>query len=63
MPNITDEQLKTFTSKYIEDIGIYGRGVAATKAYILETTGWSLAQINVVLMKIAKRVKQQYVNL
>lgn len=63
MPNITDEQLKTFTNKYLEDIGIYGRGVAATKAYILETTGWSLAQINVVLMKIAKRVKQQYVNL
>lgn len=57
MPDITEQQLETFTNRYIEDTSIYGRGVSATKAYILETTDWSLAQINVVLMKIAKIVK------
>lgn len=57
MPNITDEQLKAFTNKYREDIGIYGRGITATKAYMLETTDLSLAQINVLLMKIAKSIK------
>lgn len=57
MPNITDEQLEAFTNRYLEDMQISGRGIAATKAYMLETTGWSLAQINVVLMKIAKNVK------
>lgn len=57
MPNITDEQMKAFTNRYIQDISVYGRGIAATKAYMLETTGWSLAQINVVLMKIAKKLK------
>lgn len=57
MPNITDEQLSAFTNRYIEDMQICGRGIAATKAYMLETTGWSLAQINVVLMKIAKNIK------
>ena len=57
MPNITEQQLEAFTNRYLEDMQISGRGIAATKAYMLETTGWSLAQINVVLMKIAKRLK------
>lgn len=57
IPDITDEQMEVFTKRYIQDTNIYGRGIAATKAYMLETTGWSLAQINVVLMKIAKNVK------
>lgn len=57
IPDITDEQLEAFTFRYMQDTSIYGRGIAATKAYILEATGWSLAQINAVLMKIAKKVK------
>lgn len=57
MPNITDEQLEAFTFRYMQDTSIYGRGIAATKAYMLEKTGWSLAQINVVLLKIAKIIK------
>lgn len=55
MPNITNEQLEAFTNRYIQDVSVFGRGIAATKAYMLEVTGWSLAQINVVLMKIAKQ--------
>lgn len=63
MPNITDEQLSAFTNRYIEDMQISGRGIAATKAYMLETTGWSLAQINIVLMKIAKKIKYHGYNI
>lgn len=55
MPNITNEEMEAFTNRYIQDKQIYGRGIAATKAYMLERTGWSLAQISVVLMKIAKQ--------
>ncbi len=57
MPTITDEQYDLFTKRYLMDSGTYGRGITATKAYILEKTGWSLAQINVVLMHIIKRLK------
>lgn len=57
MPKITDEELETFTKRYIQDTSITGRGIAATKTYMMSTTGWSLAQINIVLMKIAKKIK------
>lgn len=59
VPKITDAQFEDFTNRYIQDTSISGRGIAATKAYMLEITGWSLAQINVVIMQIAKRLKKQ----
>ena len=52
MPNISNEQLKAFTNRYLEDIKIPGRGIEATKAYILSVTDFNLAQINVLMLKI-----------
>lgn len=58
MPKIDDKEFNSFVDRYIEDTQITGRGVAATKSYIMYKTGWSLAQINVLILKIAKKVKQ-----
>ena len=59
-PDITDDQLKDFTNRYLEDISIAGRGINATKLYIIENTGWSLAQAHIVVMQIAKQCKRQW---
>lgn len=57
-PDITEKALKSFTERYLEDAAIPGRGITATKAFIMERTDWSLAQINVLLMKIINTVKR-----
>lgn len=56
-PVLTDEQLKDFTRRYKEDMFINKRGINSTKCYIMETTGWSIAQINVLLLSIARKIK------
>lgn len=60
VPSVSDDILKSFIERYKEDASIPGRGIAATKAYIMSRTDWSLAQINVLLMKIARVVKDSY---
>lgn len=66
-PNITDKEFKVFVERYLEDAAIPGRGVTATKAFIMERTEWSLAQINVLIMKIINHTKrygsQQFIRL
>lgn len=57
MPDITDEQFKEFTNRYLEDNAIMCRGPVATKAYIVERTGWNLAQAQLVLLKIINHIK------
>lgn len=57
-PDVSDDDLKDFTARYIEDRSIPGRGIAATKAYIMSKKDWSLAQINVLLMKLATRTRR-----
>ena len=60
IPSISEDIIKSFVERYKEDASIPGRGIAATKAYIMSRTDWSLAQINVLLMKISKMVKDSY---
>lgn len=57
MPDITDQLYNEFKDRYISDTSISGRGICATKAYIMQKTNWSIPQISVLLMKIAKEVK------
>lgn len=57
MPDITNEELKAFTNRYLADIEIPGRGIEATKAYIMSVTNWSLAQINVLLLRIVNNIR------
>lgn len=54
-PDISDEQYRDFVERYKMDRSIPGRGITATKAYIMEKTGWSLGQINVLTMQMAKK--------
>ena len=58
MPDISNDMMKAFTERYISDMSINGRGIEATKAYILSVTDWSLAQINVLLLRIANSVRR-----
>lgn len=58
MPDISNDMMKVFTERYISDMSINGRGIEATKAYILSVTDWSLAQINVLLLRIANSVRR-----
>lgn len=58
MPNISKDEIKEFTERYLEDIKINGRGVMATKSYIMSKTEWSLSQINVVILQIQKILKR-----
>lgn len=50
--------MKAFTERYISDMSINSRGIEATKAYILSVTDWSLAQINVLLLRIANSTRR-----
>lgn len=59
IPKASEEEYKDFKERYIQDTRINGRGVSATKAYIMEKTDWSLSQINVLVMKIANEVKRE----
>lgn len=56
-PDITDNQFEEFTNRYLEDMTVTKRGVASTKAYIVEQTGWSLAQAHMVVLKIINYLK------
>ena len=56
-PDITDNQFEEFTNRYLEDMTVTKRGVASTKAYIVEQTGWSLAQAHMVILKIINYLK------
>ena len=58
MPDISNDMMKAFTERYISDMSIPGRGIEATKAYILSVTDWSLAQINVLLLRIANSTRR-----
>lgn len=57
IPDITDTQMEEFQQRYAADMRVTGRGILATKAYILSKTNWSLAQVNALIMQIAKRHK------
>lgn len=57
MPRITDEEMKIFTQKYIQDRK-EGRPYSVTKAFIMERTDFSLAQINVLMLHLAKLNKR-----
>lgn len=58
-PDITDEQFKEFTNRFIQDNSITNRGPVATKSYIVEKTGWTLAQAQVVLLKIINHLNYE----
>lgn len=59
IPNLSNEDYEDFKGRYIQDTKVIGRGVTATKAYIMEKTGWSLSQIHMLVMKIGKEVKDE----
>ena len=58
MPNITDEEMKEFEDVLKHDM-IVGRGTTRTKAYIMDRTSFSLAQINVLILQLCKRMKMR----
>lgn len=57
-PYINDEQFKLFVSHYINNVNIPGRGKNATLAFIMEETGWTVAQANCVILQIIRYVKK-----
>lgn len=59
VPEVKDKEYEDFKARYIQDTQIIGRGVTATKAYIMEKTDWSLAQINVLILKLASEVARE----
>lgn len=61
-PDITEDLFKDFIQRYIMDNRITSRGVVATKAYIVEKTGWTLAQAHTVVLKIINYLKQHGTN-
>ena len=63
MPIITDDMYNEFERRYISDTSIPGRGALNTKIYIMDRTGWTAAQAQLVICKIAKKVKNTVINL
>lgn len=59
IPDLSDAEYRDFTNRYVSDVFITKRGICATKAYIMRIKGWSLAQVSVLLMKIAKDLKKR----
>lgn len=59
-PDITDEQFKEFKARYLVDNKYSNRGCIATKAYIVEKTGWTLAQAHVVVLKIVNSLQHEH---
>ena len=51
-PDISENQFKEFVERYKIDKSLPGRGIAATKYYIVEKTGWTLSQAHAVILKI-----------
>lgn len=59
MPSISNTMYREFKSRYRVDTSIPGRGAMSTKVYIMSTTGWSAAQAQLVICKIAKEIKKE----
>ena len=59
MPCVNDAMYHTFKERYIIDTSIRGRGAMSTKIYIMSVTGWSAAQAQLVICKIAKEIKKE----
>lgn len=59
MPITTDDEYNEFKRRYINDTSIPGRGTMSTKMYIMDRTGWSAAQAQLVICKLAKEVKKE----
>lgn len=58
MPNITNEEMKEFEDVLKHDMSI-GCGTTRTKAYIMDRTSFSLAQINVIILQLCKRISMR----
>lgn len=56
MPRITDDEMNLFIQKYIQDRKD-GRSSSVTRAFIMERTDFTLAQINVLMLQLAKICK------
>lgn len=63
MPSIDDAMYRTFKERYKVDTSIPGRGAMSTKVYIMSITGWSAAQAQLVIYKIAREIKRENGNL
>ena len=59
MPSIDDAMYHTFKERYKVDTSIPGRGAMSTKVYIMSMTGWSAAQAQLVICKIAREIKKE----
>lgn len=55
IPNLSNDLFNDFVKRFRMDRGL-NREPSATKAYIMEKTGWSSSQANILYMKIAKIV-------
>lgn len=60
MPAIDDSTFAEFVERYKQDTIVTKRGVTATKAYIMEKTGWTVSQANVVILQISKYISRNY---
>ena len=58
MPDITDEQFEDFTQRYIEDARTPGKGIWATKMYIVSKTEWSIPQAHVIVLQIINKLRK-----
>lgn len=59
LPSINDALYHTFKERYKIDTSIPGRGTMHTKVYIMGVTGWTAAQAQLVICKIAKEIKKE----
>lgn len=58
MPLIESSMYEEFKRRYMSDCSLPGRDAMNTKIYIMDRTGWSAAQAQLVICKIAKEVKR-----
>ena len=58
IPDITDEQFEDFTQRYIEDARTPGKGIWATKMYIVSKTEWSIPQAHVIVLQIINKLRK-----
>lgn len=58
-PDITETQFKEFVERYKIDKSLPGRGIAATKFYMVEKTGWTLSQAHAVILKIVNYLRHE----
>ena len=57
--NIYPKNVDNFKERYKVDTSIPGRGAMSTKVYIMSMTGWSAAQAQLVICKIAREIKKE----